>query len=113
MWAMEYDPNIFSSYEKPRNAAGNSIAHKVNDKQLKRYGKFERKNVKTGRTDGRSPLAVFLVAGILEAKNKRLLKEAKCLDDVVEVSPPVSYTCAYCISLDIYDRTYLIVELSL
>lgn len=85
MWAMEYDPNIFSSYEKPRNAAGNSIAHKVNDKQLKRYGKFERKNVKTGRTDGRSPLAVFLVAGILEAKNKRLLKEAKCLDDVVEI----------------------------
>lgn len=90
MWAMEYDPNIFSLYEEPRDAAENIVAPKINEKLLKQYGKFERKNVKTGRTDQHSALAVFLVASVLETKNKRLLKEAKGLDDVVKVSLSLS-----------------------
>ena len=91
MWAMEYNPNIFSLYEEPRDAAENIVAPKINEKLLKQYGKFERKNVKTGRTDQHSALAVFLVASVLETKNKRLLKEAKGLDDVVKVS--LSHMC--------------------
>lgn len=91
MWAMEYNPNIFSLYEEPRDAAENIVAPKINEKLLKQYGKFERKNVKTGRTDRHSALAVFLVASVLETKNKRLLKEAKGLDDVVKVS--LSHMC--------------------
>lgn len=57
----------------------------VNEKLLEQYGKFERKNVQTRCMDKPSTLAVFLVASILEAKNKKLLKEAKGLDDVIRV----------------------------
>ncbi|XP_030935456.1 TBC1 domain family member 17-like isoform X4 [Quercus lobata] len=90
MWAMEYNPNIFSLYEEPRDAAENIVAPKINEKLLKQYGKFERKNVKTGRTDQHSALAVFLVASVLENKNKRLLKEAKGLDDVVKIMSDIT-----------------------
>ncbi|XP_031284426.1 TBC1 domain family member 15-like isoform X1 [Pistacia vera] len=82
MWAMEYNPNIFSSYESSSNK---SEASKVNDKQLKQYGKFVRKNVKSGQSEKQSALSVFLVASVLETKNKKLLKEAKGLDDVVKI----------------------------
>ncbi|KAA8543392.1 hypothetical protein F0562_021113 [Nyssa sinensis] len=87
MWAMEYNPNIFASYEESDSnvATGKNVAPKISNKLLKQYGKFERKNVETGRTDQNSPLAVFLVASVLETKNKRLLKEAKGLDDVVKI----------------------------
>lgn len=54
---------------------------------LMRYGKFERANVKLGRTDQQATLSIFLVASVLEGKNKRLLQEAKGLDDVVQVVP--------------------------
>ncbi|XP_010264959.1 PREDICTED: TBC1 domain family member 15-like isoform X2 [Nelumbo nucifera] len=85
IWAMEYNPNIFSLYEDP-NTATESIATKGNDKLLKKYGKFERKNIKTGIADQQhTALSVFLVAGVLEAKHKRLLKEAKGVDDVVKI----------------------------
>ncbi|KAK7832605.1 tbc1 domain family member 15, partial [Quercus suber] len=90
MWAMEYNPNIFSLYEEPRDAAENIVAPKMNEKLLKQYGKFERKNIKTGRTDLHSALAVFLVASVLETKNKRLLKEAKGLDDVVKIMSDIT-----------------------
>lgn len=87
MWAMEYNPNIFSLYEGPRGATGASAAPKVDDKLLKQCGKFERNNRKTGSAEQHhSALAVFLVASVLETKNKQLLKEAKGLDDVVKVS---------------------------
>ncbi|XP_044492562.1 rab GTPase-activating protein 22 [Mangifera indica] len=82
MWAMEYNPNIFSADESNSNNNGACI---LNDKQLKRYGKFVRKNVKSGQSDQHSALAVFLVASVLETKNKKLLKEAKGLDDVVKI----------------------------
>ncbi|KAM3683319.1 hypothetical protein ACB098_12G138000 [Castanea mollissima] len=90
MWAMEYNPNIFSLYEEPRDAAENIVAPKLNEKLLNQYGKFERKNVTTGRTDQHSALAVFLVASVLETKNKRLLKEAKGLDDVVKIMSDIT-----------------------
>lgn len=85
MWAMEYNPNIFSLYEKAIAGSDTSTAAEVDDKVLKQCGKFERKNVKTGCTDPHSALAVFLVASVLETKNKKLLKEAKGLDDVVQI----------------------------
>ncbi|XP_077229145.1 ypt/Rab-GAP domain of gyp1p superfamily protein isoform X3 [Tasmannia lanceolata] len=85
MWAMEYNPNIFSSYEESGTATSTSVVPKGNDKLLKQYGKFERKNVETGSTDQQRALSIFLVASVLEAKNKRLLKEAKGLDDVVKI----------------------------
>lgn len=83
MWAMEYNPNMFQCYEKSQEP---SVGTKINSKLLKQYGKFERKNVETGSVDRNSALAVFLVASFLETKNKKLLKEAKGLDDVVQVS---------------------------
>ncbi|XP_024019171.1 TBC1 domain family member 15 [Morus notabilis] len=87
MWAMEYNPNIFSLYEGSTAGAGSDTctASEVDDKVLKQCGKFERKIVKTGSSDRHSALAVFLVASVLETKNKKLLKEAKGLDDVVQI----------------------------
>ncbi|KAI4349374.1 hypothetical protein L6164_009966 [Bauhinia variegata] len=83
MWAMEYNPNLFSLYEEPEAATRGDPA--VKDKQLKQYGKFERKNVQTGNMEENNALAVFLVASILELKNRRILKEAKGVDDVVQI----------------------------
>nr|CAN83875.1 hypothetical protein VITISV_014758 [Vitis vinifera] len=85
MWAMEYNPNIFSSYEESSPSADKSSTLNTNGKMLKKCGKFERKNVKTGYKNQHSSLAVFLVASVLATKNKRFLKEAKGLDDVVKI----------------------------
>ncbi|XP_042515533.1 GTPase-activating protein gyp7-like isoform X2 [Macadamia integrifolia] len=85
MWAMEYNPNIFSQYEDPSVATDKSAIAMRNGKLLKQYGKFERKNVKSSSLDQQTALSVFLVAGFLEAKNKRLLREANGLDDVVKI----------------------------
>lgn len=82
MWAMEYNPNIFSSYETPSAGA---TPPNASDKELKAFGKFERNIVKTGYTEKHGALSVFLVASVLETKNKQLLKEAKGLDDVVKI----------------------------
>ncbi|XP_047970850.1 rab GTPase-activating protein 22-like isoform X1 [Salvia hispanica] len=88
MWAMEYNPNIFTLYEESRDASSSrsqgegKVKHK---KMLKQYGKFERKNLETGWTDQRGALAVFLVASVLQKKNKRLLREAQGMDDVVQI----------------------------
>uniref|UniRef100_A0A0A0K4N1 Rab-GAP TBC domain-containing protein n=1 Tax=Cucumis sativus TaxID=3659 RepID=A0A0A0K4N1_CUCSA len=84
MWAMEYNPNMFLSYESGSASKGGA-GTSGNDKHLKQFGKFERKNVKMGSNDQQLPLPVFLVASVLETKNKRILKEAKGLDDVVNI----------------------------
>ncbi|CAN8271022.1 unnamed protein product [Cochlearia groenlandica] len=82
MWAMEYNPNMFATYEEIENR--NKAA--ADPKLLKRYGKFERKYVNSGKNEQhRNTLAVFVVASVLQTKNKRLLKEAKGLDDVVQI----------------------------
>ncbi|KAM0941884.1 putative Rab-GTPase-TBC domain-containing protein [Dioscorea sansibarensis] len=85
MWAMEYNPNLFHMYE-----ADGSNDPKVdatnNTVSLKQYGKFERKNVKSGvKNEQQVTLSIFLAASVLEAKNKPLLMEAKGLDDVVKI----------------------------
>ncbi|WCJ38293.1 Ypt/Rab-GAP domain of gyp1p superfamily protein [Euphorbia peplus] len=85
MFAMEYNPRIFSEYEKT-NSGTDKAEEPINDKLLKQCGKFERKNVQTGTAvDQQNALAIFLVASVLETKNKRILKEAKGLDDVVQI----------------------------
>ncbi|PHU13447.1 hypothetical protein BC332_14652 [Capsicum chinense] len=81
MWAMEYNPNIYSLYDKTMK----QLPDKLNDTQLKQYGKYERRIVKTGATKHDDALAVFLVVSVLETKKKRLMKEAKGLDDVVQI----------------------------
>ncbi|KAG1359738.1 TBC1 domain family member 15 [Cocos nucifera] len=83
IWSMEYNPNLFSMYESDASAE-RSLAV-VGDDNLLHYGKFERKNVQAGLKDPQATLTIFLVASVLEAKNKRLLKEAKGLDDVVKI----------------------------
>ncbi|PSR89756.1 TBC1 domain family member 15 like [Actinidia chinensis var. chinensis] len=89
MWAMEYNPNTFSRYEVSRSRSDvgtdKDVASGIDNKQLKQYGKFERKNMKIGQVDQKSALAVFLVASVLEMKNKRLLREAKGPEDVVKI----------------------------
>lgn len=87
MWAMEYNPKIYSLYDNTREQLPELVYDgKVNDKQLKQYGKFERKKVRTGAIKQNDALAIFLVASVLETKKKQLMKEAKGLDDVVQVS---------------------------
>ncbi|KAH0664000.1 hypothetical protein KY290_029896 [Solanum tuberosum] len=81
MWAMEYNPNLYSLYDKTLE----QLPDKLNDTQLKQYGKFERRIVRTGATKQHDALAVFLVASVLETKKKQLMKEAKGLDDVVQI----------------------------
>ncbi|KAK9057389.1 hypothetical protein SSX86_022224 [Deinandra increscens subsp. villosa] len=84
MWAMEYNPNMFADYAASKGSH-DVVAAKLSKKVLQQYGKYERKNVQKGRTDQKSLLAVFLVAGVLETKNKKLLNEAKGLDDVAQI----------------------------
>ncbi|XVE72902.1 hypothetical protein DITRI_Ditri11bG0075500 [Diplodiscus trichospermus] len=85
MWAMEYNPHIFSLYEMPNATVDSDTAQTLDQKLLKQYGKFERKNVQNGNNEKNTALAIFLVASVLETKNKRILKEAKGLDDVVTI----------------------------
>lgn len=85
MWSMEYHPNIFSMYEETDAGSGKSIASPIDDKLLKQCGKFQKVNVKSGQVDQYSHFAVFLVASVLETKQKRFLKEAKGLDDIVQI----------------------------
>ncbi|GMI66428.1 hypothetical protein like AT2G20440 [Hibiscus trionum] len=91
MWAMEYNPNIFWSYEQT-DEGQDSDSERLNHKVLKQYGKFQRKNMEKGHGygDKNNALAVFLVAGVLETKHKQILKEAKGLDDVVSILDDVT-----------------------
>ncbi|KAI9122017.1 hypothetical protein K1719_006706 [Acacia pycnantha] len=86
IWAMEYDPNIFSLYEESEAARTDNATPTINDKLWKKYGKFQRKKLQAGSTEEQlSALSVFLVASVLEIKNRRILKEAKGVDDVVKI----------------------------
>ncbi|XWS47002.1 hypothetical protein CRYUN_Cryun14cG0116400 [Craigia yunnanensis] len=69
IWGMEYNPNIFSSYELLDASSDSNSAQTLDQELLKQYGKFERKNVQNGNTEKNSALAVFLVASVLETKN--------------------------------------------
>lgn len=87
MWAMEYNPKLFSMYESDAKSS-NASSLTLNAGSLKKYGKFERMNLNTeqsSKDDQHTTLSIFLVASVLEAQNKKLLQEAKGLDDVVKI----------------------------
>lgn len=87
MWALEYDPDIFSVYEEPGFASEKAEGSKGKGKSTRQLGKFERENVRSGvPAEGPLPISVFLVASVLKDKSAKLMTEARGIDDVVKVS---------------------------
>jgi hypothetical protein len=91
MWSMEYNPNMFAVYESSSGSSANinGLGTGATDgSTLKKYGRFEKRYLQAGQNSGANhpPLSIFLVAGVLESKNKYLMQDAKGLDDVVKVS---------------------------
>ncbi|XP_058219996.1 rab GTPase-activating protein 22-like [Rhododendron vialii] len=87
MWALEYDPDMFSVYEDPDSVTGKSEGSKGKAKSTRQCGKYERENMRSGAKDDVAPLpiSVFLVAGVLKDRSTKLLTEARGLDDVVKI----------------------------
>ncbi|KAF3784610.1 TBC1 domain family member 15 [Nymphaea thermarum] len=86
MWALEYDPNMFSMYEEPGLTDEKSEEAKAKMKSRRQFGKFERENMRNGMKDLEpTPISVFLVASILKGNSAKLLQEARGLDDVVKI----------------------------
>ncbi|KAL3612611.1 hypothetical protein D5086_003631 [Populus alba] len=87
MWALEYDPDLFSVYEEPELNGEKAEGSKGRTKSIRHYGKFERENMKNGAVNSESPLpiSIFLVASVLKDKSSTLLQEARGLDDVVKI----------------------------
>lgn len=89
MWALEYDPDIFSTYEHIGAATDVTPGHRQKIKSIRQFGKYERDNMKNGATsdnDGPVPISVFLVASVLKENSAKLLQEARGIDDVIRVS---------------------------
>ncbi|EPS74117.1 hypothetical protein M569_00638, partial [Genlisea aurea] len=99
MWALEYDPDMFSIYEDHETASEKCEgSSKVKQKMRQKYGKFERENHRNGSKTTVSsssssssassssplPISVFLVASVLKDKSS-VLTEAQGLDDVVKI----------------------------
>lgn len=86
MWALEYDPDIFSMYEEPGVATEKSEGSKGKIKSIRQFGKYERENMKNGSKSSEAPLpiTVFLVASVLKDKSA-VMQEARGLDDVVKI----------------------------
>lgn len=80
MWALEYDPDMFATYEeeKPDGSKGKA-------KSRRQCGKFERENLRNGGAAAPLPISVFLVASVLKEKSVKLQTEARGLDEVVKV----------------------------
>ncbi|XP_073005612.1 rab GTPase-activating protein 22-like [Typha latifolia] len=87
MWALEYDPDIFSMYEEPGVATDKNEGSKGKAKSIRQFGKYERENLKNGSksSDAPLPISVFLVASVLKDKSSKLLQEARGLDDVIKI----------------------------
>ncbi|KAJ0966116.1 hypothetical protein J5N97_027254 [Dioscorea zingiberensis] len=88
MWALEYDPDLFSMYEEPGCASDKTDGSKGKAKSIRHFGKYERDNLKNGTKhseEGPLPITVFLVASVLREKSAKLLHEARGLDDVVKI----------------------------
>ncbi|PSS16270.1 TBC1 domain family member 15 like [Actinidia chinensis var. chinensis] len=83
MWALEYDPDLFSLYEDPDAVEGS----KGKAKSSRQCGKYERENMRSGakNDDAPLPISVFLVASVLKDRSSKLLTEARGLDDVVKI----------------------------
>ena len=89
MWALEYDPDMFSTYEESGPATDRSAqGYKPRVKSTRQFGKYERANMKsaTNGVDGPVPISVFLVASVLKENSQKLLQEARGLDDIIRVS---------------------------
>ncbi|KAG2678016.1 hypothetical protein I3843_12G126200 [Carya illinoinensis] len=87
MWALEYDPGLFSLYEESESASETAEGSKGKPKSIRHCGKYERENMKNGskNSEGPLPISVFLVASVLKDKSSKLLQEARGLDDVVKI----------------------------
>lgn len=87
MWALEYDPSIFSTYEETRTATHKIAGFKPKVKSIRQFGKYERENIKSGANDGGGPvpISVFLVASVLKENSLKLLQEARGIDDVITI----------------------------
>jgi hypothetical protein len=88
MWALEYDPDLYSMYEDPELASEKAEGSKGKAKSIRQCGKYERENMKVRAKSSEAPLpiSIFLVASVLKDKSSKLLHEARGLDDVVKVS---------------------------
>jgi len=88
MWALEYDPDVFSMYEDPDHSNEKTEGSRAKVKSSRQFGKFERENMRNKSKTPESPLpiSVFLVASVLKNKSSKLLHEARGLDDVIKVS---------------------------
>ncbi|XP_020183180.1 rab GTPase-activating protein 22 [Aegilops tauschii subsp. strangulata] len=88
MWALEYDPDMFSTYEESGPATDRSAqGYKPRVKSTRQFGKYERANMKsaTNGVDGPVPISVFLVASVLKENSQKLLQEARGLDDIIRI----------------------------
>ncbi|XP_076922460.1 rab GTPase-activating protein 22-like [Bidens hawaiensis] len=93
MWALEYDPELFSIYEGSETH-NNNDAHKPTRISSRQYGKYERatRRNRSGSRNGSGsgsgaplPISAFVVASVLKDRNDKLLREARGLDDVVKI----------------------------
>ncbi|RCV39826.1 hypothetical protein SEVIR_9G001300v4 [Setaria viridis] len=87
MWALEYDPDIFSTYDEAGVATHKIEGFKPKVKSIRQFGKYERENMKNGANDGDGPvpISVFLVASVLKENGPKLLQEARGIDDVIRI----------------------------
>nr|XP_011460997.1 PREDICTED: TBC1 domain family member 15-like [Fragaria vesca subsp. vesca] len=88
MWALEYDPDLYSVYEDSDTdgeRAEGSGSSKGKSKSKRHYGKYERENMKVKGSEAPLPISIFLVASVLKDKSSKLLTEARGLDDVVKI----------------------------
>ncbi|KAK8630247.1 hypothetical protein V6N13_079050 [Hibiscus sabdariffa] len=86
MWALEYDPDLFSLYEESVPKIARAVgSNKGKPKSTRQCGKYERENMKIKSSDAPLPISVFLVASVLKDKSSKLLHEARGLDDVVKI----------------------------
>ncbi|GFQ00994.1 hypothetical protein PHJA_002243300 [Phtheirospermum japonicum] len=84
MWALEYDPDLFTVYQDSDSWCEKSKRAKEKAKSRRQCEKYERENMKNGGA-APLPISVFLVASVLMEKSAKLLTEACGLDDVVKI----------------------------
>lgn len=86
MWALEYDPDLYTLYEESDTDPDRPEDAKPK-KSSRQCGKFEREYLRSGaKNEEPLPISVFLVASVLKENSVKLLTEAKGLDDVVKVN---------------------------
>lgn len=91
MWALEYDPDLYSIYEELEGAVAANKKEMVPIGKVRskhnQFGKYERENKKhaSSGTEAPLPISVFLVASVLKEKSAKLLQEAHGLDDVIKI----------------------------